>query len=60
MLEKKVETSFSEASKLLNSDKNLLISELKKTGKNMEGNKIKKLETLSRLLSFLGNNEPIN
>tara|TARA_B000000557_G_scaffold256138_1_gene247994 strand:+ start:728 stop:907 length:180 start_codon:yes stop_codon:yes gene_type:complete len=34
--------------------------ELKKIGKNMEGNKVKKLEVLSRLLSFLGYDKPVN
>ncbi len=60
MLEKKVETSFAEASILLKTDKAALVSELKKIGKNMEGNKVKKLEVLSRLLSFLGYDKPIN
>ena len=59
MLEKKVETSFTDASNLLKTDKNLLISELKKIGEDMEGNKIKKLETLGRLLSFLGHDKPV-
>ncbi len=60
MLEKKVETSFTDASNLLKTDKNLLISELKKIGEDMEGNKIKKLETLGRLLSFLGHDKPVS
>ena len=59
MLEKKVETSFTDASNLLKTDKNILISELKKIGEDMEGNKIKKLETLGRLLSFLGHDKPV-
>ena len=59
MLEKKVETSFTDASNLLKTDKNMLISELKKIGEDMEGNKIKKLETLGRLLSFLGHDKPV-
>ena len=59
MLEKKVETSFTDASNLLKTDKNLLISELKKIGEDMEGNKIKKLETLGRLLSFFGHDKPV-
>jgi len=60
MLEKKVETSFTEAAILLKTDKAALVSELKKIGKDMEGNKLKKLEVLSRLLSFLGYDKPVN
>ena len=60
MLEKKVEASFVEASILLKTDKTELISELKKISKDMEGDKIKKLEVLSRLLSFLGHDKPVN
>jgi len=60
MLEKKVEASFTEAAILLKTDKATLVSELKKIGKDMEGNKVKKLEVLSRLLSFLGYDKPVN
>ena len=60
MLEKKVEDSFTEAAILLKTDKAALVSELKKIGKDMEGNKIKKLEVLSRLLNFLGYDKIIN
>ena len=60
MLEKKVEASFTEAAILLKTDKATLASELKKIGKDMEGNKVKKLEVLSRLLSFLGYDKPVN
>ena len=59
-LEKKVEASFTEAAILLKTDKATLASELKKIGKDMEGNKVKKLEVLSRLLSFLGYDKPVN
>ena len=54
MLEKKVENSFTDAAKLLKSDKNSLISELKNIGKEIEGNKTKKVEVLNNLLNFLG------
>ena len=36
------------------SDKNSLISELKNIGKEIEGNKTKKVEVLNNLLNFLG------
>ena len=54
MLEQKVENSFTDAAKLLKSDKNSLISELKNIGKEIEGNKTKKVEVLNNLLNFLG------
>ena len=52
MLEKKVETSFTEASILLKTDKAALVSELKKIEKDMDGNKVKKTEILEKLLNF--------
>ena len=53
MLEKKVETSFTEASILLKTDKAALVSELKKIEKDMDGNKVKKTEILEKLLNFI-------
>ena len=53
MLEKKVETSFSEASILLKTDKLALVSELKKIEKDMDGNKVKKKEVLKKLLDLI-------
>ena len=53
MLEKKVETSFTEASILLKTDKAALVSELKKVEKDMDGNKVKKTEILKKLLNFI-------
>ena len=53
MLEKKVETSFSEASILLKTDKLALVSELKKIEKDMDGNKVKKKEVLKKLLNLI-------
>jgi len=59
MLDKKVENAFSEATNLLKTDKKILMEELKKIGKKTEGNKIKKLESLSKLFNFLGETKPI-
>ena len=53
MLEKKVETSFTEASILLKTDKLALVSELKKIEKDMDGNKVKKKEVLKKLLNLI-------
>ena len=53
MLEKKVETSFAEASILLKTDKLALVSELKKIEKDMDGNKVKKKEVLKKLLNLI-------
>ena len=58
MLDKKVENAFQEASHLLKKDKNILISELKRLGNSSEGDKIKKLESLSKLFNFLGERKP--
>lgn len=58
MLDKKVENAFQEASHLLKKDKNILISELKRLGDTTEGDKIKKLESLSKLFNFLGEKKP--
>ncbi len=59
MLDRKVENAFQEASHLLKKDKNILISELKRLGNSSEGDKIKKLESLSKLFNFLGERKPI-
>lgn len=58
MLDKKVENAFQEASHLLKKDKNILISELKRLGNSSEGDKVKKLEYLSKLFNFLGKRKP--
>jgi len=58
MLDRKVENAFQEASHLLKKDKNILISELKRLGNSSEGDKIKKLESLSKLFNFLGERKP--
>ena len=58
MLDKKVENAFQEASHLLKKDKNILISELKRLGNSSEGDKVKKLEYLSKLFNFLGKRIP--
>ena len=54
MLDKKVEEGFSEASKLLKSDRQNLGKELEKAAKTAGGKKIKILETLSKLLNYIG------
>lgn len=58
MLDRKVENAFQEASHLLKKDKNILISELKRLGNSSEGDKIKKLESLSKLFNFLWERKP--
>jgi hypothetical protein len=60
MLEKKVDNSFSEASKLLKTDKSKLIQELKTVGKETGGEKIKKLEIIGKLLNLLGEKKPVS
>ena len=54
MLDKKVEDGFSEASKLLKSDRKNLGKDLEKAAKIAGGKKIKILETLSKLLNNIG------
>ena len=54
MLDKKVEEGFSEASKLLKSDRQNLGKDLEKAAKIAGGKKIKILETLSKLLNNIG------
>ena len=60
MLEKKVEESFFEATKLLKTDKSKLVNELKSVGKQTGGEKIKKLEILGKLLNILGEKKPVS
>ena len=54
MLDKKVEEGFSEASKLLKSDRQNLGKELEKAAKTAGGKKIKILDALSKLLNCIG------
>ena len=54
MLDKKVEDGFSEAAKLLKSDRQNLGKDLEKAAKIAGGKKIKILETLSKLLNNIG------
>ena len=58
MLDEKIESSFKEASQLLKTEKNKLVSELKTVGKKTGGDKMKKLKTLGKLLNILGIKEP--
>ena len=60
MLEKKVEESFFEATKLLKTDKSNLVNELNSVGKQTGGEKIKKLEILGKLLNILGEKKPVS
>ena len=54
MLRKKVNDSFTEASHLLKSDKNLLFDDLKKICQTIDGNQSKKNATLNELSKVLG------
>ena len=54
MLRKKVNDSFTEASHLLKSDKNLLFEDLKKICQTIDGNQSKKNATLNELSKVLG------
>ena len=54
MLDKKVEEGFSEAARLLKSDRQNLGKELEKAAKTAGGKKIKILEALSKLLNYIG------
>jgi len=60
MLDKKIDVSFSEASKLLKTDKNRLVEELKTVGKETGGDKMKKLKILGKLLNILGIKKPVS
>ena len=60
MLDKKIDLSFNEASKLLKTEKNKLADELKTVGKKTSGDKMKKLKILGKLLNILGINKPVS
>ena len=60
MLDKKIDISFNEASKLLKTEKNKLVEELKTIGKETGGDKMKKLKILGKLLNILGIKKPIS
>jgi len=60
MLDKKINVSFNDASKLLKTEKNKLVDELKTIGKETGGDKMKKLKILGKLLNILGINKPVS
>ena len=60
MLDKKIDISFNEASKLLKTEKNKLVEELKTIGKETGGDKMKKLKILGKLLNILGVKKPVS
>ena len=60
MLDKKIDISFNDASKLLKTEKNKLVEELKTIGKETGGDKIKKLKILGKLLNILGIKKPVS
>ena len=60
MLDKKIDTSFNDASKLLKTEKNKLAEELKTIGKETGGDKMKKLKILGKLLNILGLKKPVS
>ena len=60
MLDKKIDISFNDASKLLKTEKNKLVEELKTIGKETGGDKMKKLKILGKLLNILGIKKPIS
>ena len=60
MLDKKIDVSFNDASKLLKTEKNKLVDELKTIGKETGGDKMKKLKILGKLLNILGINKPVS
>ena len=60
MLDKKIDTSFNDASKLLKTEKNKLVDELKTIGKETGGDKMKKLKILGKLLNILGIKKPVS
>jgi len=60
MLDKKIYVSFNDASKLLKTEKNKLVDELKTIGKETGGDKMKKLKILGKLLNILGINKPVS
>jgi len=60
MLDKKIDISFNDASKLLKTEKNKLVEELKTIGKETGGDKMKKLKILGKLLNILGIKKPVS
>ena len=60
MLDKKIDTSFNDASKLLKTEKNKLVEELKTIGKETGGDKMKKLKIIGKLLNILGIKKPVS
>ena len=60
ILDKKIDTSFSEAAQLLKTEKNKLSEELKKVGKKTSGDRMKKLRVLGKLLNILGIKKPVS
>ena len=60
MLDKKIDLSFNEASKLLKTEKDKLADELKIVGKKTSGDKMKKLKILGKLLNILGLKKPVS
>ena len=60
ILDKKIDTSFSEAAQLLKTEKNKLSEELKKVGKKTGGDRMKKLRVLGKLLNILGIKKPVS
>jgi len=60
MLDKKIDVSFNDASKLLKTEKNKLVDELKAIGKETGGDKMKKLKILGKLLNIIGINKPVS
>ena len=60
MLDKKIDISFNDASKLLKTEKNKLVEELKTIGIETGGDKMKKLKILGKLLNILGIKKPVS
>ena len=60
ILDQKIDESFNDAAKLLKTDKNKLVDELKLVGKETGGDKMKKLKILGKLLNILGIKKPVN
>ena len=60
ILDKKIDTSFSEAAQLLKTEKNKLSEELKMVGKKTSGDRMKKLRVLGKLLNILGIKKPVS
>ena len=60
ILDKKIDSSFTEAAQLLKTEKNKLAEELKKVGKKTSGDRMKKLRVLGKLLNILGIKKPVS